>query len=48
LKNNLIFDVGMHKGEDTDFYIKKGFDVIGFEANPELIKYLKKLFIDSN
>ncbi len=34
----------MHKGEDTDFYIKKGFDVIGFEANPELIKYLKIKF----
>ena len=44
MKNNLIFDVGMHKGEDTDFYIKKGFDVIGFEANPELIKYLKIKF----
>ncbi len=34
----------MHKGEDTDFYIKKGFDVIGFEANPELIQYLKIKF----
>ncbi len=44
MKSNLIFDVGMHKGEDTDFYIKKGFDVIGFEANPDLVKYLKIKF----
>ncbi|HSK72408.1 MAG TPA: hypothetical protein VK892_11965 [Pyrinomonadaceae bacterium] len=31
---NLIYDVGMHKGQDTEFYLKKGFKVIGFEANP--------------
>ena len=31
---NLIYDVGMHRGEDSDYYLKKGFNVIGFEANP--------------
>lgn len=35
-QSNLIFDVGMHKGEDTSFYLKKGYTVIGFEANPDL------------
>jgi FkbM family methyltransferase len=44
LNKNLIFDVGMHKGEDTDFYLKKGFNVIGFEADPDLIKYCKERF----
>ncbi|GBE42694.1 hypothetical protein BMS3Bbin10_00757 [bacterium BMS3Bbin10] len=34
---NLIFDVGMHKGEDAEFYLKKGFDVVAFEAHPDLI-----------
>lgn len=34
--DDLIYDVGMHKGEDTDFYLKKGFQVIGFEADPAL------------
>ena len=31
-----IFDIGMHKGEDTDFYLKKGFRVVGVEAHPAL------------
>ena len=44
LKKNLIFDVGMHKGEDTDFYLKKGFNVIGFEADPELIVHCQNRF----
>lgn len=35
-QSNLIFDVGMHKGEDTTFYLKKGYTVIGFEADPDL------------
>lgn len=38
---NLIFDVGMHKGEDTEFYLKKGFDVVAFEAHPDLIAETK-------
>ena len=30
---NLVFDIGMHLGADTEFYLKKGFNVIGFEAS---------------
>jgi FkbM family methyltransferase len=33
-----VFDVGLHKGEDAEFYLKKGFRVIGVEANPELCR----------
>jgi FkbM family methyltransferase len=33
---DLVFDVGFHKGEDTDFYLKKGFRVVAVEANPVL------------
>ncbi|MEM7223021.1 MAG: FkbM family methyltransferase [Pseudomonadota bacterium] len=33
---DLIYDVGMHKGEDTEFYLRKGFRVVAIEANPEL------------
>ncbi|HWT13812.1 MAG TPA: FkbM family methyltransferase [Allosphingosinicella sp.] len=32
----LIYDLGMHKGEDAEFYLKKGFRVVAVEANPEL------------
>lgn len=41
---NLILDVGMHKGEDTEFYLKKGFNVVAFEANPDLIKFCSSKF----
>ncbi len=49
LKNNknLIYDVGMCQGEDTAFYLKKGFTVIAFEANPELITQAKIKFANA-
>jgi hypothetical protein len=43
-QKKLIFDVGIHKGEDTDYYLEKGFSVIGFDANPALITHCKKRF----
>jgi FkbM family methyltransferase len=33
---DLVFDVGVHDGEDTDFYLAKGFRVVGVEAMPAL------------
>lgn len=36
LQEDLIFDIGFHNGEDTDFYLKKGFRVLAVEANPHL------------
>jgi FkbM family methyltransferase len=35
-EQNLIYDVGAHKGEDSEFYLKKGFSVVAIEANPVL------------
>lgn len=46
---DIIYDIGMHKGEDTEFYLRKGFRVIGFEADPELARLCRnhlKGFID--
>ena len=43
----LIYDVGMHKGQDTDFYLKKGYRVIGFEANPENAAFCRERFADA-
>jgi FkbM family methyltransferase len=34
---DLVFDVGMHRGEDTGYYLRKGFRVVAFEAHPELV-----------
>jgi FkbM family methyltransferase len=42
--DDLIYDIGMHKGEDTDFYLRKGFRVIGFEANPDLVSSCDRRF----
>jgi FkbM family methyltransferase len=41
---NLIFDIGMHIGQDTEFYLKKGFRVIAVEANPALVKKANSKF----
>lgn len=37
-KKQLIFDLGFHNGDDTDFYLQKGFNVVAIEANPNLVK----------
>lgn len=43
---DLVYDVGMHKGEDTDYYLKKGFRVVGFEADPDLADQCRSRFSD--
>lgn len=35
-RNNLVFDVGLHRAEDTRLYLAKGFDVVAVEAMPDL------------
>lgn len=35
-RSNLVFDVGLHRAEDTRFYLAKGFDVVAVEAMPSL------------
>jgi FkbM family methyltransferase len=34
MNKNLIFDIGAYRGEDAEFYLAKGFDVVSVEANP--------------
>lgn len=43
-KTKLIFDLGFHNGDDSDFYLKKGFKVVALEANPELVRNGAKKF----
>ncbi len=43
----LIFDVGAHKGEDTDFYLKKGFRVVAVEANAVLAQELRNKYAEA-
>lgn len=44
MEKDLVYDVGLHKGEDTEYYLKKGFRVIAIEANPQLISECKARF----
>jgi FkbM family methyltransferase len=44
MNKQLIYDVGAHVGEDTEFYLKKGFKVVAVEANPVLAENLRKKF----
>lgn len=44
MNENLIIDAGMHKGEDTEFYLKKGFRVVAIDANPDLCKSVGQRF----
>jgi FkbM family methyltransferase len=37
MQRDLIYDVGMHRGEDTDFYLRKGYRVVAIEADPDLV-----------
>lgn len=41
---NLIYDVGLHHGQDTDFYLKKGYRVVAFEANPGNAAFCRERF----
>jgi FkbM family methyltransferase len=46
MAQELIYDVGAHKGEDTEFYLKKGFSVIAVEASPQLCVALSQRFLE--
>lgn len=44
--DDLIFDVGLHNGEDSAFYLAKGYRVVAFEADPGLASAGRKRFAD--
>jgi FkbM family methyltransferase len=44
MQSDLIYDVGLHVGRDTDFYLQKGFRVVAIEANPRLAEAARKKF----
>jgi len=40
----LVYDLGLHHGLDTRFYLDKGFRVVGVEANPEMAAAARNAF----
>lgn len=45
--DDLVFDIGMHQGEDTAYYLAKGYRVVAVEANPELARQCRERFADA-
>jgi FkbM family methyltransferase len=37
MEPDLIYDVGMHDGSDTAYYLHKGYRVVGIEADPAMV-----------
>ncbi len=42
----LVYDIGMHRGEDTAHYLSRGYRVVGVEANPVLVGRLRERFAE--
>jgi len=40
----MIFDIGMHEGDDTAYYLQNGYRVVAVEANPDLVRMSKRKF----
>jgi FkbM family methyltransferase len=43
----LVYDIGVHTGEDTGYYLHKGFRVVGVEANPTMAAAARERFADA-
>ena len=44
--NDLVIDVGFHRGEDARFYLDKGFRCVAVEANPFLVEEARIAFAE--
>src|SRR6185436_16484350 len=42
--NRLVFDLGMNNGDDTAYYLRRGYDVVSVEANPALCDQARRRF----
>lgn len=46
MDDTLIFDIGLHHGEDTAYYLSLGYRVVGIEAEPGLIAQATQRFAE--
>lgn len=44
VENTLVYDIGLHVGTDTAYYLRKGFRVVAIEANPLLAEEGRRRF----
>lgn len=43
-QNRAVFDLGMYEGEDTAYYLRRGFKVLAVDANPDMVGHAKTKF----
>jgi hypothetical protein len=43
---DLLYDVGMNNGDDTAYYLYKGFRVVAVEADPVLVEAARERFAE--
>lgn len=46
MQPDLIYDVGVNDGEDTAYYLSRGFRVVGIECSPVMVEGLRDRFKD--
>lgn len=44
MERDLVFDIGVNNGEDTAHYLRRGFRVVGVDANPEMVAFCERRF----
>jgi FkbM family methyltransferase len=44
IHSDLVYDVGVYNGDDTAYYLFKGYRVLGIEADPTLVTQLQQRF----
>ena len=44
MTTDLIYDVGMNNGDDTAYYLHRGYRVVAIEANPKLVEAARERF----
>lgn len=44
MSSGLIYDIGMNNGDDTAYYLYRGYRVVGVEANPLMVERVKERF----
>jgi FkbM family methyltransferase len=44
MTNELVFNIGMHDGSDTTYYLAAGFRVLAVEADPSLVAQVSRRF----
>lgn len=44
MERDLVFDIGANNGDDTAYYLRRGFRVVGVEANPDMVAWCERRF----